>query len=87
MEDTICSRFSSPAPCLFHEIPWSSSEVLKTTLEAAEKNNLTFTQLPTLADVDHLSDWQALLVSPLGAAVRKALGEELQDDDTISFDA
>lgn len=76
----------SPAPCLFRDIPWSSSGVLGETLSAAEKNNLSLTQLPELADVDRLADWQALLGSPLGAAVRKALGEDPEDGGILSLD-
>ncbi|MFK7909592.1 MAG: DUF2064 domain-containing protein [Akkermansiaceae bacterium] len=73
----------SPAPCLFQEISWGESKVLRSTLNAAEKNKIALTQLPELADVDHLADWEALLDSPLGPAVRKALGENLEEDDSL----
>ncbi len=33
-----------------------------------------------LSDVDHLSDWERVLKTPLGAALKKALGEPLDDD-------
>ena len=75
----------SAAPCLFQNIGWGGSEVLKDTLQAAEDNKLALTQLPELADVDHLADWQALLESPLGAAVKKALGEELEEDNILKL--
>ena len=42
-------------------IPWGSSEVLDTTLESAECNNLTVGLLPQRQDLDHLRDlkrWQ-----------------------------
>lgn len=69
----------SPSPSLFENIPWSSSHVLSTTLAAADNNNLTLTQLPPLADIDLLADWHKLLESPLGPAVKKALGEKPQN--------
>jgi glycosyltransferase A (GT-A) superfamily protein (DUF2064 family) len=42
-------------------IPWGSSEVLDTTLESAQCNNLTVGLLPQRQDLDHLRDlkrWQ-----------------------------
>jgi glycosyltransferase A (GT-A) superfamily protein (DUF2064 family) len=77
----------SPASFLFRDIPWSDSQVLEATLAAAEKNNLILAQLPPLADVDDLNGWHALLDSPLGASVRKALGEKLEDDGVITLDS
>ena len=74
----------SPAPSLFQDIPWSGSDVLTATLQTASEYGLTLEQLPPLADVDHLDDWNTLLTSPLGAAIRKALGEKLGDDDPLS---
>ena len=72
----------APAAFLFQDIPWSSHKVLNSTIRAADNNNLTLTQLPTLSDIDHLEDWNKLLATPLGAAIKKALGEEIGDHDS-----
>ena len=76
----------SHTPELFQEIPWSSKHVLNSTLNAAQKNNLSFIQLPPLTDIDHLDDWKNLLESPLGAAIKKALGEELENDNDFQIE-
>jgi len=47
----------APAPRLFQHIPWSTSQVLDRTLELARQLNLGVSLLPTLSDVDTLSDW------------------------------
>ena len=70
----------SPAPGLFEKIPWSDSQVLDATLAVAATEELNVELLPPLSDVDHLPDWQRVLKSPLGAALKKALGEPLDDD-------
>lgn len=72
----------SPAPLLFQNIPWSEADVFEKTSEAAKSIGLTLESLPELSDVDHLSDWERVIASPLGAALKKALGEPL--DDTLS---
>jgi len=66
----------SPAPSLFNDIPWSQSDVLAATLTAAKNSQLSLEQLPPLNDIDHLDDWLRLMDSPLGAAIKKSLGEE-----------
>ena len=43
-------------PVLFKNIPWSTSEVLNKTIQHCEENNLTYTLLPVLHDVDEESD-------------------------------
>lgn len=45
-----------PVPDLFRDIPWSTSDVLDTTLERARDTGLTTTLLRTLSDVDTLAD-------------------------------
>jgi glycosyltransferase A (GT-A) superfamily protein (DUF2064 family) len=47
----------APAPLLFRNIPWSTPRVLDRTLELARQLNLGVSLLPTLSDVDTLSDW------------------------------
>jgi len=72
----------SPAPTLFQNIPWSENDVFEKTAEAAKSAELALESLPELSDVDHLNDWERVIASPLGAALKKALGEPL--DDTLS---
>lgn len=45
-----------PAPALFHDIPWGTSDVLDATLRAARRERLAMAQLPPLGDVDHPED-------------------------------
>ncbi len=66
----------SYTPELFSDIPWSSREVLSATLTAAENTQLLMDQLPPLSDIDHIGDWHRIMESPLGAALKKALGEK-----------
>jgi rSAM/selenodomain-associated transferase 1 len=70
---------NAPTPDLFQNIPWSQSNVLESTLSAAHSppDPMTTELLPELTDVDNLSDWQRVRNSPLGAALKKALGEEI----------
>ena len=75
---------NSPTPAIFQDIPWSADDVLEATLTAARGAGVNIEQLPSLSDVDHLSDWKHILTTPLGAALKKALGEEL-DDDLLNF--
>jgi len=46
----------APAPELFKGVPWGSSNVLETTVEAAEKLGLSMEGLPILWDVDRPED-------------------------------
>ena len=64
----------SHTPELFSNIPWSKDDLLTATMESAKKSNLNIDQLPTLSDIHHLSDWKHLMASPLGPAIKKALG-------------
>ena len=50
-----------PVPLLFRGIPWSTSEVLLTTLERAAAARLTVYQSRRLADVDTLAGWRGYL--------------------------
>ncbi len=75
----------SPAPTLFQNIPWSENDVFEKTAEAAKSAGLNLESLPELSDVDHLSDWERVIASPLGAALKKALGEELEGLDETAF--
>lgn len=67
----------SHTPALFTDIPWSSEHVLTATQTAAQEAGLHIEELPPLSDIDNLDDWQRLLKSPLGPAIKKALGEDL----------
>ncbi len=69
----------SPAPQLFRHIPWRQGAVLEATLSAAHSGHdrMTTELLPELPGVRRLRDWQRAKESPLGAALKKALGEEI----------
>ncbi|MCP5535609.1 MAG: glycosyltransferase [Akkermansiaceae bacterium] len=71
----------APAPGLFRNIPWSSKDVFDATSDAAVASGLSLETLPMLSDVDDLTDWNRILAGPLGAALKKALGEPL--DETL----
>lgn len=43
----------------FREMEWSTAQVLPTTLDRAEANNLQIHLLPEQRDVDFLGDWQS----------------------------
>ncbi len=50
----------SPTPGLFQEIPWSTCDVLSTTLNRARELGLDVAVLPALEDVDTLEDYLRL---------------------------
>ena len=66
----------SHTPEMFADIPWSSCNILPATLEAAASSQLRIDQLPPLSDIHHIDDWNRIMASPLGAALKKALGEK-----------
>jgi len=72
----------SNAPELFDHIPWRSEGVTSATLAAARRAGLYVESLPRLEEIIDLRDWHSTLASPLGAALKKALGEPLEDDHT-----
>lgn len=47
-------------PHLFEQIPWSTNQVLRLTLSAAERAGLSVALLPPLRDIDTLEDLRAL---------------------------
>ncbi len=42
---------------LFYNIPWSSGEVLESTINYLKDQEITYTLLPVLSDVDYIEDW------------------------------
>ncbi|MEM9526536.1 MAG: TIGR04282 family arsenosugar biosynthesis glycosyltransferase [Bacteroidota bacterium] len=42
---------------LFQNMPWSTEQVLSTTLQRADKAGLSIQKLAPLSDVDYLEDW------------------------------
>lgn len=68
----------SHTPEIFANIPWSSSAAFTTTLKAAESAKLTMESLPPLPDVHDIDDWHSVMKSPLGAALKKSLGDSEQ---------
>ena len=69
----------SEAPELFEDIQWHSEALLSSTEAKAKRAGRNVELLPQLAETTTLEDWQRLLTSPLGAALKKALGEPLED--------
>jgi glycosyltransferase A (GT-A) superfamily protein (DUF2064 family) len=50
-----------PTPELFHQIPWSTAEVLKATVARAETAGLTVGQLQPWRDVDTIEDLRSII--------------------------
>lgn len=49
--------------CLFENIPWSTSAVLNHTVRICDHENISYTLLPVLADIDTEDDWKLFLAS------------------------
>jgi len=47
---------NNPYECLFENIPWSTSSVLKTTLNRCVMNNISYYLLEPLHDIDEEKD-------------------------------
>jgi glycosyltransferase A (GT-A) superfamily protein (DUF2064 family) len=45
-------------PNVFLEIPWSTESVLPLTIKRIQDQNLTFTLLEELNDIDTVEDWK-----------------------------
>ena len=56
---------NKPQDCLFSRIEWSTTEVLKQTLEIAKRNNLKHQLLRELEDIDDLDAWNRYLAHRL----------------------
>jgi len=56
----------APQPSLFCEMPWSTSEVLRTTLDRCAAAGLRVQLLRTLSDVDTEDDWRGFLLRQAG---------------------
>jgi rSAM/selenodomain-associated transferase 1 len=50
-----------PLPELFEDVPWSSPETLRVTVERARQRELRISLLEELADIDTADDWRAWL--------------------------
>lgn len=50
---------SAPQDALFHDVPWSSGNVLRVSLERARDAGLRVTMLPEMRDIDTAADWRA----------------------------
>lgn len=74
----------SHSPQLFSNIPWGGGEILSTTLSAAKCSGLNVELLPELTDLHTLADWEKTMGGPLGAAMKKALGEPLEGDQGLN---
>lgn len=53
----------SPAPFLFTDMPWSTAEVLRLTMERLHERELSTYLLPVLNDIDEEADWKEWLYS------------------------
>jgi hypothetical protein len=51
-------------PALFHDIAWSTPQVLEQTLSVIQKLALSYATLPVLNDVDTYADWLATKWEP-----------------------
>jgi glycosyltransferase A (GT-A) superfamily protein (DUF2064 family) len=69
----------SDAPELFADIDWDSPGLLSSMQLAAKQAGRNLELLPPLGQTHNLEDWQRLLDSPLGPALKKALGEPLDE--------
>lgn len=49
--------------CLFKNIPWSTSAVLHHTVRICDHENISYTLLPELSDIDTEEDWKFFLAS------------------------
>jgi rSAM/selenodomain-associated transferase 1 len=50
-----------PLPELFQDVPWSSPETLRVTMDRARQRELRVSLLDELADIDTADDWRAWL--------------------------
>lgn len=57
---------------LFQNIPWSSTDTLRMTEQAAVASKLTVVRLPPLVDIDDEADWEEVLNSAIGGKLRAA---------------
>lgn len=69
----------SNTPELFADLSWDSPSLLSETHTAAVQAKREVELLPPLMNTSKAQDWQAMMESPLGAALRKAIGEPLDD--------
>ena len=60
---------------LFTSIRWSSEYTYDDTLAAADSIHLIFTAMPTLYDIDYLTDWHRALDSKQGYLLQQKLSE------------
>jgi glycosyltransferase A (GT-A) superfamily protein (DUF2064 family) len=61
---------------VFDDIPWSTDQVLSSTLTRLEEQRISFQLLPELTDVDEIDDLKRL-IDVLGTANRDQLDDEL----------
>ena len=64
---------------LFANIPSANESELRSLELAAQRAGITIERLPQLSETETLKDWQRLAASPLGPALKKALGQPLED--------
>ena len=48
-----------PTSEVFEDIPWSTNQVSRLTIERIHALGKTWFELPTLTDIDHAEDWEA----------------------------
>ena len=64
------------APSLFGDFSWDDSNACKKIMQATSQSNIHLMTLPPLNKINTINDWNELLESPLGPAIKK----ELPDD-------
>ncbi len=53
----------TPCPEVFQDIPWSTDQVSTLTVERMKTLGKTWYEMPTLADIDFIEDWEAYLAA------------------------
>lgn len=69
----------SHTPELFAGLSWDSPNLLHETQTAATQAKRKVELLPPLINTSKLEDWQSMMECPLGPALKKALGDPLDD--------
>lgn len=64
---------SSDCPDVFQNIPWSSTETLASTINAAKNSSMDVRLLPELLDIDDEESWNTAIDSAIGGKLKATL--------------
>lgn len=73
----LSSALSSPNNDLLENLQWDKDKAFQIILERAKNADIQLKTLPQLRPIIDQSDWDALRQTPLNAAIKKILGEDL----------